>query len=218
MYGELVAGSEHHLFSLTIPPRAKVQLSVGDSATYATSRKVQEIRTLSGLASITYSCVSQAHRRQLMDLLVSEHAYGLTHQLLFFDGLYHLSQITLYSTLVPLFSGSQMDPTVDITIVQSSAKAVVRHAWLFGGILKDYLGGRVDVTYLSSLLGYCAFICGTVLLSFEISREGKNSVAFIPELGEVSSTLPMVQMFVDTLDASSRFWNVLRRPVSRALP
>jgi len=111
-----------------------------------------------------------------------------------------------------------MDPTVDITIVQSSAKAVVRHAWLFGGILKDYLGGRVDVTYLSSLLGYCAFICGTVLLSFEISREGKNSVAFIPELGEVSSTLPMVQMFVDTLDASSRFWNVLRRPVSRALP
>ncbi|KEF54915.1 uncharacterized protein A1O9_09358 [Exophiala aquamarina CBS 119918] len=194
---------------------AKVQLSVRDGANYDTSRKVQETRGLSELATTTYATVSLAHRKQLMDLLVSEHAFGLTHQLLFFDGLYHLSQITLYSTLVPLFSGSQMDPSVDITIVQSSAKAAVRHAWLFGGILKDYLGGRVDVTYLSSLLGYCAFICGTVLLSFEISREGRNPIAFIPELGEASSTLPTVEMFVDTLDASSRFWNVLRRPFEK---
>lgn len=178
---------------------------------------MQEIRALSELATTTHASLSLAHRQRLKDLLVSEHAFGLTHQLLFFDGLYHLSQITLYSTLVPLFSGSPMDQTVDITLVQSSAKAVVRHAWLFGGILKDYLSGRVDVTYLSSLLGYCAFICGTVLLSFEISREGKNPVAFIPELREVSSTLPTVQMFVDTLDASSRYWNVLRRPVSDSL-
>lgn len=175
---------------------------------------MQEIRELSDLATTTYDSVSLSHRRRLMASLVSEQTFGLTHQLLFFDGLYHLSQITLYSTLVPLFSGSQMDQTIDISLVQSSAKAVIRHAWLFGGVLKDYLRGRVDVTYLSSLLGYCAFICGTVLLSFEISREGRNPVAFIPELREVSSTLPMVQMFVDTLDASKQYWNVLCRPVS----
>lgn len=107
------------------------------------------------------------------------------------------TQSELEFTLMPLFSGSPMDQTIDMILLQPSAKAVVRHVWLFGGLLNGYLRGRVDVTYSGSLLGYCAFICGTVLLSCEISREGTNTVAFIPDLREVSRTLPMVQMFVD---------------------
>lgn len=137
-------------------------------------------------------------------------------QLLLFDGLHHMCKMTLHSTLVPLFSGSPNDPSMDVGLVQKSAKSVLRYADLFVALLRPYYNGDYDVTSISPHLAYGAFMTGVVLLSFEMST--RNNPTTGPQIScEVhvrNGRISHVKDIVRLLGVLCSHWNVLHSAVS----
>jgi hypothetical protein len=189
---------------MLILSRAKVQLFVTEYSSCSAQKKLD---TLSALSSRATSICRNAGQVTLKNTATFE-----SHpQLMLLDAFYHLCQITLHSTIVPVFSGSLLDPEIHPEVVRSSAQAALRHAELFTTLLADYLYRDFDVTYLAPVIGYGAFMAGSVLLASEISYPDKETN------GRESSKLSVVKAIVRMLDTLRIYWRSLHSPVSQSL-
>lgn len=127
-----------------------------------------------------------------------------------------MCKMTLHSTLVPLFSSSPKDPSMDVELVQKSAKSVLRYADLFVALLRPYFDGDYDVTSISPHLAYGAFMTGVVFLSFEMST--RNNPAIGPQIScdvhVQSGHMSHVKDIIRLLGVLCSHWNVLQSAVS----
>ena len=183
--------------------RAKVQLFVGDYSC-SPQNKVHTISSLSDLAtSIFQSTRSPRSRSSLTD---SESC----NQYLVIDALYHLIKITLHAAIVPLFSGQQVDPWIDPQVVRASAGTVVRHGDLYADLLRDYADGQSDITQIPPIVGYGAFVVGTILLSYEISSQETNLYGE----SELINRISVVKNIIRILESLRAYWRTLHDPVN----
>ncbi|KAJ9630355.1 hypothetical protein H2204_008420 [Knufia peltigerae] len=196
---------------------AKVQLFALDRQASDPSSKLEEPGALATWAASVHASISLAQRQKILDEAELGDVFDEAHLLFMCDALHSLSQITVYSTMVPLFCGLTAQTTVDSSLAQSSASVVVENAWLFANQLKTYRESRRDATYMCPLIGHCAFTSAAVLLTFEFGRRKNESDGFIPGLESVDTVLPVVQTNVKILDELCRYWEVLRRPFDKIL-
>ncbi|KAI9934784.1 hypothetical protein ASPWEDRAFT_31144 [Aspergillus wentii DTO 134E9] len=190
---------------------AKVQLFVDDCLSYSSNQKIEKLSGLSQMLKAVYDSTTPT-RTYMKTMTASDYA----HRILTFDAIYHLSQVTLHSTVVPLFSGSPVDPTKDPGTVRTSAKEVMHHADSFASLLTSYLEGESDITYLSPLVAYGAFATAVVFLAFEKSCQDKSSASFAIEGYTGSSNrVSTVKAIVEMLDSLRVYWRVLQRPWER---
>ncbi|KAH7002600.1 hypothetical protein EDB80DRAFT_80444 [Ilyonectria destructans] len=186
---------------------AKVQLFGSESSTLLPNQRFETLSDLSERLESLWDERPQSNPVAWKSPNVSESV----DQLLLFDGLHHMCKMTLHSTLVPLFSGSPKDPSMDVGLVQKSAKSVLRYADLFVALLRPYYNGDYDVTSISPHLAYGAFMTGVVLLSFEMST--RNNPTTGPQIScEVhvqNGRISHVKDIVRLLGVLCSHWNVL---------
>lgn len=195
--------------------RAKVQLFLQDRHDKDPPIRFEELAALATWAASVHTSISSSQRS---NILSREEVSDEAHQLFLCDALHNLSQMTLYSTLVPLFCGSSPEEPVDSLLIRSSASTVVENAWSFANTLRAYCENRQDATYMCPLIGHCAFTAAAVLLAFEVARTRKEPEGLVPTFTSVESMIPTIQVIIETLDELSRYWRVLRRPVSILSP
>jgi hypothetical protein len=135
--------------------------------------------------------------------------------LLFFHALYHISQITLHSMIIPLFSGTHIEPTVEPDTVKANAEVVTHHAEMFEQLLAPYLYGKGDVTQLAPFVGYGAFIIGIVFLATEVSCQDKSSRVTVSEMHRDTRRLSSVKAILHLLDTLRVYWKALDHCVSK---
>lgn len=187
---------------------AKVQIFGSE---YSTLLPNQRFETLSNLSERLESLWDE--RPQSNPLAWKSHNVSeAANQLLLFNGLHHMCKMTLHSTLVPLFSSSPKDPSMDVELVQKSAKSVLRYADLFVALLRPYFDGDYDVTSISPHLAYGAFMTGVVFLSFEMST--RNNPAIGPQIScdvhVQSGHMSHVKDIIRLLGVLCSHWNVLQ--------
>lgn len=131
------------------------------------------------------------------------------------DAIYHQCQITLHSMNVPLFSGIPADSKSDLGTQRQSAKAVVKHAELFYGLLEPYISGQCHISHLPPLVGYGAFVAGIVLLVTELSCQERDANGSSVQSVKANYRLAAVKSILRLLDDLRVYWTALQHPVSR---
>lgn len=131
------------------------------------------------------------------------------------DALLHLSQVSLHSTIVPLFSNLPSDPATDVEAVRNSAAVVLDHAEQYAALMAPYYNGKSDATCLAPLVGYGAFISGAVLLAFETISQAKDAGRPCLQENREVSRIITVRAIVRLLNSMRTHWKMLQTPVSR---
>lgn len=189
--------------------RAKVQLLCKNSSP-AVGGNVKSIHDLSCLASSLFE--------EAVAMRNSTHANDKTPEvqmiLLLHDAIYHQSQITLHSLVVPVFSRVPAHLQTDTQTQKKSAEAVIRHAELFETLLKPYLYGRGDVSRLPPLVGYGAFVVATVFLSAEVCWHKQSDSELFARIEKGSCRLDAAVAISHLLRSLKIYWRALESPVS----
>lgn len=116
---------------------------------------------------------------------------------------------------VPLFSGIPADPKSDLGMQKRSAKAVVKHAELFHGLLEPYVSGQCHVSHLPPFVGYGTFVAGIVLLVTELSCQERDANGSSVQSVKGTYRLAAVTSILRLLDDLRVYWTALQQPVSR---
>ncbi|EWY89603.1 hypothetical protein FOYG_10422 [Fusarium oxysporum NRRL 32931] len=128
------------------------------------------------------------------------------------DSVYHQSQITLHSMIVPLFSGIPADEKIDPETRRRAAQTVIYHADQFKCLLDPYLYNQQDVSRISPLVGYGAFVVGIIFLSTELCCH-TQPVSELPfNTSTKDSRLVTVQAILRLLDTIKAYWEALKYP------
>ncbi len=123
--------------------------------------------------------------------------------------------MALHSTVVPLFSGSSLDPQAKSEEVRNSAAKVVTYAHHFADLLDPYLKAQVDISDISPLVAYGAFITGGLIIAREVAtRKSYPNGCSTWSSGTERHGLPTVRAILGLLGSLSRYWRVLQSPVS----
>lgn len=174
---------------------------------FVADQKIGEITRLSNLAKSTYNSSSFPTIYRLPSStpsrLVDEHVL-LCHTI------YHICQIVLHSTIVPVFSGRPADVSMPRELVQMSAESVIKNATSLGLILHQHLSLHTDPTKISPFVGYAAFVCGSVFVIYEHTRHEEMAVPKI----DSDETRSLCQI----LDTLKLYWYPLRRLVCFSWP
>ncbi|KAF7596914.1 hypothetical protein BBP40_011959 [Aspergillus hancockii] len=150
------------LFVKMVGVWAKAQLLVRDSSN-PTAQTLNSMQELSHIATLIFDTpIFSGGQTNPNDTSLEDKPL-----VLFYHALYHQSQITLHSMIVPLFSGTHIEPAMDPESVKKSAETVMHHAEMFEKLLAPYLYGKGDATELAPFVGYGAFITGIILLATE---------------------------------------------------
>ncbi|EXA30050.1 hypothetical protein FOVG_18527 [Fusarium oxysporum f. sp. pisi HDV247] len=186
---------------------AKVQLLCKNRATVAAG----DVKPIHDLCSLTSSLFERA-----IAIRNSTRANDETPQMqmifLLHNAIYHQSQITLHSMVVPLFSGDPTSSKIDPQAQRKSAEAVIRHAELFETLLEPYLYGRSDVSRLPPLVGYGAFIVAIVFLSAEVCWHNEPVSELRAGAGKKNRRLDAAVAILHLLDTLKIYWRALGNP------
>ncbi len=191
--------------------RAKIQQFVLESKRLTVETRFERLSNLSSLASTVY----QELPRQ--DHLTSTNTtFTDTHLFHTLDALYYMCQMALHSTVVPLFSGASLDPGAKPEEVRNSASKVLTYAQRFAALLNSYLEAPLDVSHISPLVGYGAFITGGVIIAHEAATQKSCPSGDLRWLSVTSQRhgLSTVRAILGVLSALSLYWRVLQSPVS----
>ena len=129
--------------------RAKVQEFVSEANQLSVDKRFAKLSKLSSLASATYDAVPRQSHHTKQAPAASKDLHVL-HTL---DALYYMCQIALHSTVVPLFSGSSLEPEARARDIRDNARKVLTYASRFSALLESYWNGTFDVTHISPLVG-----------------------------------------------------------------
>lgn len=168
------------------------------------------MRTLSRLAVSLFdgAIATRASAREAETTTETENLY------VFHDTIYHQCQIVLHSLMVPLFCGATSDRGTDCDLQtrMEAAQTVLNHADASDKLLSPFLRGGEDISRLPPLLGYSAFVVGTVFLSVELAQ--RNQAASELPAATGNRRAGAVESIVRLLDILSGYWTMLKEPVS----
>ncbi|UPL02803.1 hypothetical protein LCI18_013737 [Fusarium solani-melongenae] len=194
---------------------AKIQVFSGQSSSMAPDQRVKRLRYLSGLARSVHESGPAPIARSTLRLDVDS---AILHQLLLIDALYHMCQMALHSTMVPYFSPSSDNSSINVNLVRTSIQSVLLHADSFAAVLKSYMD-NLDASYICPLVGYGAYMAGAILITVERSIHQRLMHRF-----GLDSTIVAAQDRIGTAKALARvlrtvckYWIVLRIPTEKLL-
>ncbi|KAJ4232350.1 hypothetical protein NW759_002737 [Fusarium solani] len=191
---------------------AKIQQFVVESKRLTVATKFGRLSDLSSLASAIYQELPrQDHPTSANTTFTDTHLFHML------DALCYMCQMALHSTVVPLFSGSSLDPGARPEEVRNSARKVLTYAQRFATLLDSYLRAPLDVSYISPLVGYGAFITGGVIIAHEMAIRNSCSSgdSFRCSATSGGAGLSTVRAILDLLGALSVYWRVLQTPRER---
>lgn len=191
--------------------RAKVQQFVLGSKRLTVEIRFERLSDLASLASAIYQELPhQGHATSTNTTFTDAHQF---HTL---SALYYMCQMTLHSTVVPLFSGSSLDSGGKPEEARNSARKVLTYAQRFTALLDSYLEARLDVSHISPLVGYGAFITGGIIIAHEVATRKCCPSGDLPWSTATSERggLSTVRAILNLLGALSLYWSVLESPVS----
>ncbi|KAH7327455.1 hypothetical protein BKA65DRAFT_406309, partial [Rhexocercosporidium sp. MPI-PUGE-AT-0058] len=185
----------------------KIQLLATESSSYADDRLFHQMAQLSRtLKSISQS---DSFSRWMMP-----HCSAIDHMTelrIFLTSLCHACHIILHVTVVPLFSGRPFDVARTPISTRNSGDTILEHAAMVGRLLQQYLSTDPDITKLSPLVGFVAFISGSVLVISARSQKYRDcNGQSIP----LSSDIRLIEACLVTLDTLRTYWKPLQHPVS----
>ncbi|GJC89577.1 hypothetical protein ColLi_12415 [Colletotrichum liriopes] len=128
--------------------------------------------------------------------------------------LYHMCQVVLHSSTVPLFSGKPRRSTEAIQSVWKAADITVRHAISHAQLLREHLKGRGDFTRINPVTGFTGFISASVLLAVlkcQDRRRG-NTNHFGAQLEFFAV---WIQDAIHVLEILGAFWDRLRPLITK---
>jgi len=167
--------------------------------------------TLSELTKSTYErAVTPSYRQALgqggdpADLRLLE----------FFDSVYHISQMTLHSKIVPLFSGFAAEASIPVEVFRNSAKIMLHHADLYASLVDPYLDGTRHVTCLPALQGFGAFVAATVFLAVETFAQRRDDTREKIEIHMKRKRITALKGIIHLLDKLRQYWKPVQPPVS----
>jgi hypothetical protein len=191
--------------------RAKIQAFIAQHFADDSSNLTQDMTALSDQANRIF-CQHNAHQPANATSTGSVLNGPLAGPAMFVKYLYHLSLIILHSSVVPLFSGRPLSRFMPRDSLQKGAETIIRHVIAITVLLDDLIARDTDLTRMGPVVGYSAFVAGSVLTICEKSlRCGHSSGSQINVPRIDSKTMVSVRTVLRTL---SLYWKILERLVS----
>ncbi|KAH8688908.1 hypothetical protein GQ44DRAFT_734467 [Phaeosphaeriaceae sp. PMI808] len=183
----------------------KIQILATESSSYSDDRLFREMAHLSRtLKSISQS--DSFSRWMMPHCSTIDHTTELR---IFLTSLCHVCHIILHGTVVPLFSGRSFDVARTPVSTRNSGDTILEHAAMVGRMLQQYLSTDPDLTKLSPLVGFVAFISGSVLAisarSQKYTDHNEQSIPF-------SSEIRLIEACLVILDTLRTYWKPLQSP------
>ncbi|KAF2814558.1 uncharacterized protein BDZ99DRAFT_515346 [Mytilinidion resinicola] len=125
--------------------------------------------------------------------------------------MYYLSRLIMYASMVPILSRRPVESSVLRELVRKSADLVLQQAIKFAELLQLFVAQNLDMTRLSPISGYGAFVAGSVFLAFKsmmLSARPLDPPVQVP--GPDSEEIKTIQTVLEIL---SIYWRPLRRLV-----
>ncbi|KAM6524532.1 hypothetical protein FALCPG4_010141 [Fusarium falciforme] len=189
---------------------AKIQIFSGQSSSMAPDQRVERLRYLSGLARSVQESGPAPIAQSTLRLNVDS---AILHQLLLIDALYHMCQMALHSSMVPYFSPSSDNSSINVNLVRTSIQSVLLHADSFATVLKSYMD-NFDASYICPLVGYGAYMAGAILITVERSiRQGLlHRFGLDPTIMAAQDRIGTAKALAGVLRTLYKYWTVLRIP------
>ena len=186
--------------------RVKIQVFAAESPSYSDDRLIHGIESLSrNLKSI---CQSETFSQWMTNCSITDDMRELR---VLLTSLYHVCHIILHASVVPLFSGRPLNTALTRASTRLSGDIIFSHATEMGRLLQEYLSTGPDLTKLSPLVGFVAFIAGSVLVISAKLRIYRNINDRI-QTPAVDSIL--IEACLATLGTLRTYWMLLQSPVS----
>ncbi|KEF62144.1 uncharacterized protein A1O9_00116 [Exophiala aquamarina CBS 119918] len=191
---------------------AKIQLFARSCSKIPSKLRIDEMSTLSDRAKLTYEeSITSSYRLALEKVGNSADMRALE----FFDALYHISQMTLHSKIVPFFSGFAAEPSIPVEVFRNSAKTMLHHADLYAKLVGPYLDGTRDATCLPPLLAFGAFLAATVFLAVETFAERRDEYYERIEFEVKRRRIAALKATICLLDNLRQYWKPLQPPFDK---
>ena len=94
----------------------------------------------------------------------------------FVQALYHQCRLVLHSSLVPKFSGIQLDRNIPAEATALSARIALKSAQKISELASDILALDWDPAQIASFVGYCAYVSASVHIAFLCSKDASLAV------------------------------------------
>ena len=186
--------------------RMKIQVFAAESPSYSDDRLIHGIESLSrNLKSI---CQSETFSQWMTNCSITDDMRELR---VLLTSLCHVCHIILHASVVPIFSGRPLNTALTRASTRLSGDIIFSHATEMGRLLQEYLSTGPDLTKLSPLVGFVAFIAGSVLVISAKLRIYKNTNDRI-QPPAVDSIL--IEACLATLGTLRTYWMLLQSPVS----
>lgn len=178
----------------------------------APDQRVERLRYLSGLARSVQESGPAPIARSTLRLNADS---ATLHRLLLIDALYHMCQMALHSSMVPYFSPSSDNSSINVNLVRTSIQSVLLHADSFATVLKSYMD-NFDASYICPLVGYGAYMAGAILIAVERSiHQGLlHRFGLAPTIMAAQDRIGTAKALAGILRTLCRYWTVLRIPAS----
>ena len=183
-------------------PRSKVQRYLDQHQHYSWSQKQTDISSLSVRAIASYSMKGRLDgraAREIKDTDLLRHC------------LYHLCQIMLYSSVVPLFSPQPVAFKIPPSQVNASARVVLKSTIAMATLFKLRVQEKDGLRAISPLAAYVAFVTGSVLVLYGRVRSHmriqiSEDIETVPGVG--SEEMESIRQILRTLKV--HWWSVAR--------
>lgn len=191
--------------------RAKVQLFARSCSKSPSKSRIDEMLALSALTKTTYEeSVTSSYR-----LALGKESDPTDMRLLeLFDALYHISQMTLHSKIVPFFSGFAAESSIPVEVFRNSAKIMLHHADCYAKLVSPYLDGTRHATCLPPLQAFGAFVAATVFLAVETFAQRRDDSRERIEIDMKRRRITALKAIICLLDNLRQYWKPLQHPVS----
>lgn len=158
-----------------------------------------ELFELEGRLSTWYSQLPQSlkytKRNLYAQLVVSQQpVYTFLH------ALYHQCRLVLHSSLVPKFSGINLDKSIPPEATALSARIALKSAQRISELGADILALDWDPAQIASFVGYCLYVSASIHTAFLCSKDASLAVPARANLIASLKLLKSMKMYWTNLD------------------
>lgn len=122
----------------------------------------------------------------------------------FLHALYHQCRLVLHSSLVPKFSGINLDKAIPSEATALSARIALKSAQRISEVGADILALDWDPAQIASFVGYCMYVSASIHTAFLCSKDVSLAV---PARADLIASLKL-------LKSMKMYWTNLERLVS----
>ena len=149
------------------------------------------------------------------DLMTSKWSSNAQRNAMLLFAIYYCCEITLHSSIVPIFSGSTVRMDISPTLIDSCRTTAVQAATAFAKMIRRVILISPDFSKVATFVAYAAFTAGSVLAILSTSqRQGQqraswyaHGLACLLELKEMKEYFPGLAGMVSSLSRTSSSGN-----------